>query len=240
VNSKTYKTPGAASAGGVRDAFKVSAWVIFASMMGFGSLARVSGLTLGVSMVSSGAIWGLPGQIAFAELYATGAPVLAIVLAVSLANVRFLPMIVAMMPLFGEGVKNRAWHYVLAQLASVNTWAAAMRVCPHLPHELRAPYYVGFSIVCLLSGLAGTATGFVLAVELPPVVTLSLVFLNPVYFTIVFADVRHRSGVIALLIGAVGGPLFYQVSTDWGLLATGGIGGALAYFVDRILRRRHG
>ncbi len=237
--AKTYKTPGAASTGGVGDAFKVSAWVIFASMTGFGSLARDSGLTLGISMVSSGAIWGLPGQIAFAELYATGAPVLAIVLAVSLANVRFLPMIVAMMPLFREGVKNRGWHYVLAQLASVNTWAAAMRVCPHLPHELRAPYYVGFSIVCVLSGLAGTATGFVLAVELPPVVTLSLVFLNPVYFTIVFADVRHRAGVIALLIGAVGGPLFYQLSPDWGLLATGAVGGALAYSVDRILRRRH-
>ena len=237
--AKSYATPGAAFAGGVRDAFKVSAWVVFASMTGFGSLARDSGLTLGVSMVSSGAIWGLPGQIAFAELYATGAPVLAIILAVSLANVRFLPMTVAMMPLFREGVKNRAWHYVLAQLASVNTWAAAMRVCPHLPHELRAPYYVGFSIVCMLAGLAGTATGFVLAVEFPPVVTLSLVFLNPVYFTIVFADVRHRAGVIALLIGAVGGPLFYQLSPDWGLLATGAIGGALAYLVDRILRRRH-
>lgn len=209
-------------------------------MTGFGTLARDSGLTLAVSMVSSGAIWGLPGQIAFAELYATGAPVLAIILAVSLANVRFLPMVVAMMPLFREGVKRRGWHYVLAQLASVNTWAAALSVCPHLPHEMRAPYYVGFSIVCLLAGLAGTATGFVLAVELPSVVTLSLVFLNPVYFTIVFADVRHRAGIIALLIGAVGGPLFYMLSPDWGLLATGAVGGALAYFIDRILRRRHG
>lgn len=239
MSAKTYATSGAAAGGGVRDAFNLSAWVVFASMTGFGSLARDSGLTLGVSLVSSGAIWGLPGQIALAELYATGAPVLAVILAVSLANVRFLPMTVAMMPLFRDGVTNRAWHYVLAQLASVNTWAAAMRVCPYLRHELRAPYYVGFSAICMSAGLIGTATGFVLAVELPRVVTLSLVFLNPVYFTVVFADVRHRSGVMALLIGAVGGPLFYQLSPDWGLLATGGIGGALAYLIDRILRRRH-
>jgi predicted branched-subunit amino acid permease len=238
VAPKTYTSSHAAYGGGTRDAFNVSAWVVFASMTGFGSLARDSGLTLGVSMVSSGAIWGLPGQIAFAELYATGAPVLAVILAVSLANVRFLPMVVAIMPLFREGGKNRASHYVFAHLASINTWAAAMRVCPDLPHELRAPYYVGFSIVCLLAGLAGTATGFVLAVELPPVVTLSLVFLNPVYFTIVFADVRHRAGVIALLIGAVAGPLFYLLSTDWGLLATGAVGGALAYLLDRTWRRR--
>lgn len=83
-------------------------FMVLASMMGFGSLARESGLSLGVSVVSSATVWGLPGQVAFAELFAVGAPVLAIMLASSMANLRFLPMSMSMLPLFRTD--QRAWR----------------------------------------------------------------------------------------------------------------------------------
>ena len=56
-------------------------------------------LGLGVALISTAGIWSLPGQVAFAELYAAGASVAVIVVAVSMANVRFLPLVLSLMPL---------------------------------------------------------------------------------------------------------------------------------------------
>src|SRR3546814_12543899 len=76
--------------------------------------------------------------------------------------------------------------------------------------------------------LVTTAVGFYLAGLLPGFVTLGLVFLNPIYFMLVFvADARHRARVLALAFGAVAGPPLHLVSPDWGLLTTGVLAGSL-------------
>jgi predicted branched-subunit amino acid permease len=67
-------------------------------------------------------------------------------------------------------------------------------------------------------------------------VTLGLVFLNPIYFMLVFvADARHRARILALVVGAVTGPPLHLVSPDWGLLATGVLAGSLAFAADLAL-----
>ena len=104
---------------GVGRALRLPAFAVMASMVGLGSPARESGLTLGVAITSSASIWGLPGQVAMAELYALGVPTLAIVLAVSGANARFLPMTLALMPQFREHRRAWRWRYVLVQLIPV-------------------------------------------------------------------------------------------------------------------------
>ena len=64
--------------------------------------------------------------------------------------------------------------------------------------------------------------------------TLGLVFLNPLYFMLLFtADLMRKERGLALVLGAVLGPLFHLVSPDWGLLATGLIGGTLAFTIAR-------
>lgn len=208
-------------------------------MTGYGSLARELGLSWPVAVLSSATVWGLPGQVAMAELFAVGAPLLAIALAVAGANARFLPMAIAMLPLLRGGVTRWAWCYGLVQLMSINTWTGLMRRGPSLPPAQRAPYFVSFSAVCMTAGLAGTVLGFVLAGTLPRILTLGLVFLNPIYFLMMFAGVRARAGVLAVLAGAVIGPLAHVVSPAWGLPVTGVIGGTLAFLIDRSLSR-HG
>ena len=71
-------------------------------------------------------------------------------------------------------------------------------------------------------------------------VTLTLVFLNPVFFTLVFADARGRAAIMAVLAGVVAGPLFHLLSPDWGLLLTGAVAGTGAYLTDRAFRGRYG
>lgn len=215
------------------DALAMPSIVLFASMTGFGSLARDSGLTLGVALASTVGIWGLPGQIALAELHAAGSEALAVAMAVSLANARFLPMAVAFVPLLRLGLRRRAWLYALVQLLSINTWAAGLREFPALSGPHRRRYYLLFSAICMGAALLGTATGYTATGALPRPVILGLVFMNPLFFALLFAGSRGRTIILALLLGALAGPLFHLLSPDWGLMATGVIAGSGAFVLAR-------
>lgn len=226
--------------GGFADAARLPGPVVGAGMVGFGSLAHESGLDAWLAISATGAVWSLPGQVALAELHALGASALVIVIAVCVANVRFLPMSLSLMPVLRTAPGGRAWHYLAAHLVSVNIWAGCMRRCPELPGDHRPPYYFGYSVVCMGAGLAGTAIGFALAGVLPWVVTLGLVFLNPLYLSLVFVEVRHRAQVLALLLGAAMGPAVHLVSPDWGMIATGVLAGSIAFGADAAWSRRRG
>ncbi len=208
-------------------------FMVLASMMGFGSLARDSGLSMGVAVVSTASVWGLPGQVAFAELFAVGAPVFAIMLASSMGNLRFLPMSLSMLPLFRNEQRAWRWRYLLVAIMSINTWALTLRNAPTMPQDQRLPYYMGLCIICMSGGLMGTALGYHLATSFPFYVTVSLIYLNPVYFVFLFSAVRHRNCILALMAGAVLGPLFHLISPDWGLPFCGVIAGSAGYWIDR-------
>ena len=85
---------------GIAEGLSMPFWMVLGSMIGFGSMARDAGLSIEIAIGSSLGIWGLPGQVAMVELMAVGLPVLSIVIASSLANMRFMPMTVVVMPLF--------------------------------------------------------------------------------------------------------------------------------------------
>ncbi len=223
----------AAFISGAKDGLGMPVFVIGSSMVGFGALGRDSGFGWGLTVISTITVWGLPGQVAFAELFAVGAPVLAIMLASSMANLRFLPMSLSMMPLFRDDRAAWRWRYLLVAMMSVNTRALTVRRGTSLPADQRVPYFIGLSAACMTAGVAGTALGFHLAGTLPISITVSLIFLNPVYFVFLFAGVRHRKFVLALIIGAVLGPLVHRVSSDWGLVFCGVIAGTAAYWMVR-------
>ncbi len=225
-------TAGAAWRRGLRDALGLPCVVLTASMMGFGSLARDSGLGLGMALAASAGVWGLPGQVAMAELYAAGAGALTVVLAASLANARFLPMTVSFMPHLRGAVSRRAM-FGLAQLISVNSWTAGLRAFPGLAPAQRAPYFCAFALAIMAAGLAGTALGYWAVDRLARPLTLGLIYLNPAYFALLFAGTRGRLGIGALLLGALAGPLFHRLSPDWGLLATGLVAGSAAFVLGR-------
>ena len=230
--------PAAAHARGMRDAIGAPVLVLFASMMGFGSLARESGLDLWMTLATTIGIWGLPGQMVMAEMTAAGAPLFAIAAGVAAANARFLPMTLAITPFLSEWRVSWPKRLLFAQFVTLTPWAMALKLFPGMAHEDRVPYYAGFSAVCLVGASIGTVLGFELAGQLPRPLTLSLVFLSPAFFAMVFADVRHRSGILALVSGAVLGPLMYAVSPDWGIPVTGLLAGSFSFGADAWLRRR--
>jgi len=225
---------------GMRDAVGAPVLVLFASMMGFGSLARESGLDIWQTIATTVGIWGLPGQMVMAEMTAAGAPLFAVAAGVAAANARFLPMTLALTPHLSEWRTSWARRLMFAQFVTLTPWAVALKLFPAMPHEQRVPYYAGFSAVCLIGAIIGTALGFELAGQLPRPLTLSLVFLSPAFFAMVFADVRQRAGIMALVSGACLGPVLHGVSADWGIPITGLIAGTAAFGIDQLLRRRSG
>ena len=114
------------------DALSLPAFILLFTMRGFGSLARGAGLGADMAAVAALLIWGLPGQLAMVELTATGQGYIAIVFACSLANARFLPMVVSFVPAMSRGRSNIAGMLLDAQLLSINSWAVCLREIPHV------------------------------------------------------------------------------------------------------------
>lgn len=223
---------------GLREAFGMPALVLSASMVGFGSLARESGINLVHTVLATVGIYGLPGQIVMVEMVAAGAPLFAIGIAVGIANARFLPMTLALSPYINEWKAGLLRKLAFSHFVTLTPWAAALRYFPEMKQEDRIPYYMGYSTMCIVGATSGTALGHYLAAELPGPVAISLVFLSPAFFSMVFADVRHRLGMMAVMLGAGLGPVLHDLSPDWGLPATGLIAGTAAFVIEKLLVRR--
>lgn len=229
-----YGSPRRAWRGGVRLALGVPALALGASYLGFGALVQQSGLSVWHGLASTATAWALPGQILLFELYALGGTLLAIALGVGFSAARLLPMTMTLVPwLKAPGV--RRWRlYLAAHWIAVTGWAVTQQVAPRLPAGERLPFFTGFTLTLWTSSLACTAIGYLLPGALPERVSLALLFLNPLYFLMMFiGDLRLPARRNALLLGALLGPPFFLLEPDWSLLLTGLVGGSLAYALSR-------
>ncbi len=229
-----FRSPRRAAIGGARESLGTPALVLSASFVGFGSLVRGSGLDVGHALFSTATAWALPGQIATIELATAGATLLAISVATALSNARLTPMILALIPQLRSPGRGRWQFYLVAHVVAITSWLHATRRVPDLPVDQRLPFVAGFGTTLWLLTLVATAVGYVSAAQVPGWLSLGLVFLTPVYFTLVLiGDVKDRARALSLLFGACLGPLFHLVSTEWGLLLTGLVGGTAAYALGR-------
>ena len=220
---------------GFLDALAMPAWVVFASMIGFGSMARDSGISMGIALGSTIGIWGLPGQVAMVELFALSLPYLSIIVASSMANMRFMPMCVIIIPHFRGNRTATRYRFLLAQMLSINTWTTFMRRGPSLETDERLPFFMGIAITCFAGGSIGTTLGFVASDWLPFYLTASLIFLSPAYFVFVFSAVEDRSCILAVALGAMTGPILYKISPDWSVPITGILAGTVSFYTRRFL-----
>jgi predicted branched-subunit amino acid permease len=223
----------------IREAAGLPAIVLGASYLGFGSVVRESGMSLLHGLVSTTTAWALPGQVVLVEMWALGASVVAMALAVALTNARLFPMTVSLMPLLRhDGL--RGWRlYGLANFVAVTGWTFTMRRAPDMPVEDRSTYFLAFATTIWLTSVVCTAIGFVLAGAVPRSVALGLVFLNPLYFLLLFAaEARAPARALALGLGAILGPPLHILSPDWGLMAAGAVAGTAAFLGARAIDSR--
>jgi predicted branched-subunit amino acid permease len=224
---------------GARAAIPAPALVLGASYVGFGSLVGAHSLPLEFALFSTLTAWALPGQVALVELYLAGSGLFAIALAVGLANMRLAPMTVAMMPLVAVSGRP-AWRlYGAAFYVAVTCWAMTMAHGPALHRQDRLSWFVGAALAMWTASLVGTVVGYYAAAHLPAPLTLALVFLNPVYFLLLFLQsAGDRTRLVALLAGGVLCVPAQLYSPEWSLLVAGIAGGTLAVALKRVGRTR--
>ena len=217
------------------DALSLPAFILLFTMMGFGSLARGAGYDATMAAVASLLIWGLPGQLAMVELTVTGQGMLAIVVACSLANARFMPMVVSFLPMLGRQGESLPRMLLDAQMLSINSWAMCMREFPRVEASYRHRYYVIFASAILAAAIAGTLLGYHSSVLLPAPMVLGLIFVSPLFFALVLSAVPGRAERISMLLGCAAIPLAHYLWPAVDLLVTGLVGGSLGFMIGNWL-----
>ena len=221
-----------------RDAIGFPSITLLASMTGFGSLVHESGLPIAMAIAATVGIWGLPGQLALVEMHVAGLSAFFVILGVALANARFLPMVVAFMPLMNEARPKSRWDFALVQMLSINSWAAGLKRFPEIEKTLRRRYYIVFAVICMSAGTLGTVIGYFGVGLMPRPIALGLIFMNPLFFAVLLAGVQNRPSMIALVVGAPLGVMFHLVTPDLDLLLTGVVGGTVAFLLNNRLKGR--
>jgi hypothetical protein len=158
-----------------------------------------------------------------------------VAIAVALSSIRFMPMVVAVLPMLRrEDTRQR--HLLLpAHLTAISVWVEAMRLLPHVPRRERIAFYNGLGTGLIASAIGASAIGFYMAGNLPPQFAAALLFLTPLSLLMsVSRNSRQLIDRVALGLGLVLGPLIASMQIGLDLLWTGIIAGTIAYVVHRL------
>jgi predicted branched-subunit amino acid permease len=220
---------------GVRAALILPAWVVAIALVGVGSLARDVGYPVEVAMLSTLLVWAGPAQVVFFGSIAAGAAWTAIALAISFSSLRFLPMTVSILPLLRKPGQGLLMQALLAHFVSMSVWIEGLRRLPHMPQDMRVPYYLGFAVTCICLSAAATCAGYYLVDAVPPAVAAGLLFMSPIFFLVsLISGARGRPDVIALVLGFMLAPLAtLLIPGGFDLIVAGLIGGTIAFLFER-------
>jgi len=210
-------------------------FVLFGTYVGIGALAHDYGFSLAWVLVSTTLMWAGPAQVILISALGTGAALFEIGLAVCLSAVRFLPMVVSLLPLV-RGPDTRSRDLLLpAHFTAASMWVESFRLLPPLPRKRRIVFANGLGLGFMLSGHVGSIAGFYLAASLPVLLTAALLFLTPMSFLV--STARNSSTLVnqmALGFGLIVSPVlsYFQIGLD--LMWTGIIAGTAAYAAHRL------
>jgi predicted branched-subunit amino acid permease len=212
----------------------VFAYVLLGTYIGIGALAHEFGFSLTWMVLSTVLIWAAPAQVILISTLPT-ASLIEVAIAVALSSIRFLPMVVAVLPML-RAAQTRQRHLILpAHLTAISVWVEAMRLLPGVPRDERIAFYNGLGVGLIASAITASALGFYLAARLPPLFAAALLFLTPLALVMsVSRNSRELIDRVAFGAGIVIGPVLAGMKVGLDLLWTGIIAGTIAYLVHRL------
>lgn len=215
---------------GLRAGYSVAAFVLFATALGFGALARDAGFSLGHAAFLSLTMFALPNQVVLIDQLARGATIASAALAVTLAAVRLFPMVAATMPTLRGSKRRPVLEVLAAHFVAVTTWIEGTRRLPAVAPDLRLAHHLGIGAAVCVMMMLGSVSGFLLTGSVPAPVSAALVFTTPLYFIMsLMISAQSRTDMAAIVLGCGLAPLLYLVAPGFDLLGAGLIGGTLAY-----------
>jgi predicted branched-subunit amino acid permease len=220
---------------GVRASYlSVFVFVLVGTYVGIAALAQDYGFSLAWLMASTVLVWAGPSQVIMISALGAGATLFETAVAVTLSCVRFLPMVVALLPLM-KGPRTRTRDLLLpAHFTAASMWVESFRLLPGVPPERRVAYCNGLGVGFMSCGLIGCIIGYLLTASLPPLLTAALLFLTPMSFLVSTArNARSLTDRLALALGLIICPLLVYAEIGLDLMWTGIIAGTAAYGVHR-------
>jgi hypothetical protein len=178
-------------------------------------------------------IWAAPAQVILISTLST-ASLIEVALAIGLSSVRFLPMVISLLPMLKAADTRQRQLVLPAHLTAISVWVESMRLVPAVPRDRRIAFFNGLGAGFMSSAALAGMTGFYLAAKLPPLFAGALLFLTPLSLLMSLTrNSRVLAERIALILGLVLGPLLAgRVTLD--LMWTGLIAGTLAFLAHRL------
>tara|TARA_B100000073_G_scaffold343578_1_gene348683 strand:- start:579 stop:1283 length:705 start_codon:yes stop_codon:yes gene_type:complete len=203
-----------------------------ASFIAIGALLRNIGFTLEESIFSSFLIYALPGSLVLAESTIIGASLLNIFLAVWLVNARLYPMTVSLMPLLISKNQPRWKYYLSCHFVAVSSWLILKNNYKKIDKKYRIDFWIGIGTSTWLIAILATSIGYISADYLNKDMMIGLAIINPIYFMCAMIGVmKSKSISVAIILGALLGPVFYFISPEWCILFGGIIAGTIAFLI---------
>ncbi len=226
---------------GVVDAVNIPGFALGSTMTGFAVIAKEAGFDLWMVIATTASVWGLPGQVAFASLYATGASLLLIFVTVALANMRMMLMVISGADIMHLRARNLPlWRRILMMhFLAITSWAQLGFMQNRYSPEQLVPYYTGFSLMIFFFGMSGTVAGFFFDNLIPPDFLRIIIFITPIYILLLVINSRQTMNRLAVVIGGSLCPFFYIVIGSWSVLAAGLIGGTMAMGLFTYFQRKN-
>ena len=224
---------------GIIDAINVPGFALGSTMMGFSVIAKESGFDIWMALITTLSVWGMPGQVAFASLYAVGSSLLLIFIAVTLANMRMMLMVISGSDLLKINNHNLPiWKKaILMHLMAITSWAQLSFIKDKYPPPLLLSYYIGFSITIFLFGLSGTIIGFYLNNIIPESILRIIIFMTPLYILLLVINSKQVVNKFAVMIGGSLSPVLFPTSGSWSILLSGIIGGSLSILIYELYKK---
>ncbi len=219
---------------GVIDGLGVPGFALMGTMTGFGAIAREAGFSFLQTASSTLSIWGMPGQVAMASLYAGGSSLFVIFTAVALANMRMMLMSISGADMMGLNKAETPFikRLLYIQFLAISGWAQiSYKQSEFTQNQLRR-YYVGFTAVLFCLAMSGTIIGYYIDDFVPQNIKPLIIFITPIYILLLLVNAKQTINRFAGAIGGVSCPLLYPFFSDWAIFIAGfgGAGIALLYY----------
>ena len=203
-----------------------------ASFIAIGALLKNVGFTIQESILSTFLTYALPGSLVMAESMLIGASLINIFIAVWLVNARLYPMTVSLMPLLMHESQPRWKYYLSCHFIAVSSWLIMKDNYADIEKENRLDFWIGIGTATWFVAITSTIIGYVASEYLNKDVLIGLAIINPIYFTCMMVGAMKTVQIsLSVILGAILGPVFYFLSSEWSILFGGFVAGTIAYFI---------
>jgi len=212
--------------------FDSPAIALACSFIAIGALLKNIGFNVKETILSTFLTYALPGQLVMAESFLIGASLINIFLAVWLVNARLYPMTISLMPLLKEEGQPEWKYYLSCHFLSVSSWLIMKDKIQTVEQKNRIDFWIGIGTGTWTTAIVATVAGYFLSDYLNKDMMIGLAIVNPVYFAcMMFGAMKNKSISIAVILGAVLGPIFFIISPEWSILFGGIIAGSISFLV---------